>query len=143
MIPVQQRTFVNARYEPSFLAGGMTADNLHAILREAECGDTRNLFCLYRDVLVSCSHLQAEFAKRKAVVLGDPMSFLPHDKRNRAAIQAAAFVSESVGSCATWMPAMAHLLDSGLWPVSVVEKTYRPAYQPGRFVLDSLMPVPP
>jgi phage gp29-like protein len=57
----------------------VTADRLMAIINQAESGDTRELFALYRDIIASDNQIQTEFAKRKASVLGDTVNMVPWD----------------------------------------------------------------
>ncbi len=78
----------NFRGEPGFAANLMDVDNMRGILAAAEVGDTRMLFGLYRDVMISDSHLQTEFGKRKLAVLGDPISIQPADKSKPEDVQA-------------------------------------------------------
>jgi phage gp29-like protein len=138
--PTDRVTVVTSRYEPSAIAQTIDVDSLHSILRCAEAGDTRDLFRLYRDVLLSDSHLQAEFAKRKLAVLGDRMTFVPYDRQNAADVAAADAVRAMVSDCRSWFDANAHLLDSVLWPVSVVEKVYAPSGS--GYAIRELVPVP-
>lgn len=143
LIPVRTITRYDSRNEPSALAQTLDVDRVHQILRNAEAGDTSDLFALYRDVLLSDSHLQAEFTKRKLAVLGDPLSFQALDKSNPDDATNAAFIADQVSGCADWIMACSHLLDSCLWPVAVLEKVYRPSALPGqRYELARLVPVP-
>ena len=117
---------VNLRYEPSALSHGMDVDRVHSILRSAESGDTRNLFSLYRDIVLGDAHLQAEFAKRKLAVLGDAMTFQPFEANNQPDADAADAIRAMVSGCKNWRLACAHLLDSCLYPVALVEKVFAP-----------------
>lgn len=142
-VPVEPMPRMNLRYEPSFIAPGLDVDQVHAILREAESGDTRNLFCIYRDMVLSDAHTQQEFAKRKLAVLGDAISFVPADRTSADDAQAAEAVRAMVAGCANWINGCSHILESSLYPVSVTEKLFRPG-EPGEptFVLTDLLPVP-
>lgn len=143
MIPVQRISVFNPRNEPRALAQTLDVDLVHQILRNAEAGGTRELFALYRDVLISGSHLQGEFGKRKLAVLGDPLSFPAFDKKNPEDVAAALFISDQVGDFSGWMMACSHLLDSSLWPVAILEKVFRPSPRPGvSYELAALVPVP-
>lgn len=136
-------TVVNARTEPVGVASTVTVDRVHSILRAAEAGDTRPLFGLYRDIVLSHSHLQAEFAKRKLAVLGDPLRLAPFDKTQPADVDATRLVSQQIREHPDWIRACSHLLDSTLYPVAIVEKVFRISADP-RFVyeLAELVPVP-
>jgi phage gp29-like protein len=128
------------RNEPAFVANQLDVDRLHDILRQAEGGDTRALFALYRDVLLSDSHVQTEFAKRKLAVLGEAMSITPRDKKVPAEVEAAKFIEGFLDGIPGWLKACSHLLDSVLWPVAILEKVYR--VEGGAYVLDRLVVVP-
>lgn len=149
-VPTDPITVVNLRYEPSALAHGMDVDRLHSILRSAESGDTRDLFSLYRDIVLSDAHLQGEFSKRKLAVLGDAMSFQPFDATVSADADAAIAVRAMVSACKSWRIGCAHLLDASLYPVALVEKVFAADQTPapgdtGRslpFRLSRLVPVP-
>src|SRR5436190_11664617 len=71
------------------IAHTLTADKLHSILREAEAGNTRRLFALYRDVLASDDSLQSDFATRKLAVLGETPAVQPFDKKKAEDVRAA------------------------------------------------------
>jgi phage gp29-like protein len=137
------KAFYNARSEPQFMANRMDVDYLRGVLASAEAGNVRDLFALYRDVLVSDSHLQAEFDKRKLAVLGDAISIQPVDKTNPDDVQAAKAIAEMVTSTPRFLHACSHLLDSTLYPVALVEKVYKVSTKPGlRFEVAALNVVP-
>lgn len=138
--PTDQITVVDTRYEMPSLAHGLNVDKVHSIFDQAEGGYTLDLFTLYRDLIISDSHTQTEFSKRKLAVLGDAMEISPSDDDNPDDETAADEIKEQVRRIKGWLPALSHLLDSTLWPVSLVEKVFRPAG--GGFVLDRLVPVP-
>lgn len=138
-IPTAPMPAMSGRYEPSCVARMADVGYVHSVLMAAESGDTRELFALYRDVLMSTSHLQAELFKRKLAVLGDQISLQPLDDTPAAADVAAA-VKRDVLGCKRWRVANSHLLDSTLWPVAVVEKIFEPVA--GGYTLQALIPVP-
>ena len=138
--PTEQITVVDTRYETPSLAHGLNVDKVHSILDQAEGGYTLDLFTLYRDLIVSDSHAQAEFTKRKLAVLGDAMEIAPDNPDSEADQTAADEIKQQVKRVKGWLQALSHLLDSTLWPVSLVEKVFRP--EGGRFVLSRLVPVP-
>ena len=134
----------NVRGEPSFVANRLDVDGLRAIIAAAEVGDVRELFGLYRDVMMSDSHIQAEWSKRKLAMLGDPASVQPADKSKPEDVQArdaiAAMLEDNMEN---FVHACNHLLDGHLWPVSVIEKVFKTSTKPGlRFELDQLVVVP-
>lgn len=143
------RAKVNQRHEPANLSADVTVQKIQGYLRAAENGDTRQLFTLYRDLTAGGSHVQAEFAKRKLALLGDPRSVMPRDKKSAEDIKAAQACEQMITDCENWMDALIQLQDSVLWPVSVVEKIFRPAEEtmpgkiPLRYTLHRLEPVNP
>ena len=143
VVPTDPVTILSLRYEPSAIAQGMDVDRIHSILRSAESGDTREMFALYRDIVLSHSHLQGEFSKRKLAVVGDSLTFAPYTKSNAADVVAADAVRSMVSGCRSWLAGCVHALDSCLYPVAVVEKVFAAS---GRadipFTLKSLVPVP-
>lgn len=144
LFPQKRLTWYNQRYEVTSIAQYMDVDYVSSILEEAQAGDTTLLFALYRDILISDSHLQGEFTKRKLSLLGDSLSILPIDKKNPDDVAAARLVEDVVQGCSGWTAACSHLMDSTLYPVAVVEKVFKPSRRPGiRFELAELVPVPP
>jgi phage gp29-like protein len=138
-----KKEFYNARSEPGFAANRIDVENLRGILASAEAGNVRDLFGLYRDVLLSDSHLQAEFTKRKLAVLGDTISIQPVDRTNPDDVRASQAIADMVATTPRFLHGCSHLLDSCLYPVSILEKTYRPSTRPGlRFELAKLTAVP-
>jgi phage gp29-like protein len=135
--PADRVSVMSPLQELPNVAMTMTADRLVEILTAAENGDTRELFALYRDVVCD-SHIQAEFSKRKAAILGDPISLIPFDADNPQDV-AAKDLCEPLVSAQTFRDAFSHLLNSTLWPVSVVEKVY--AASGSGFTLSELVPV--
>jgi phage gp29-like protein len=143
VVPTDPVTILSLRYEPSAIAQGMDVDRVHSILRSAESGDTREMFALYRDIVLGHSHLQGEFAKRKLAVIGDTITFAPFDKTAPDDVIASDSVRAMVSGCQSWLTACLHALDSCLYPVSLIEKVFAST---GRadlpFALKSLVPVP-
>ena len=139
-IPVERKTVQDSRSETPSMAPGLSVDLIHSAISEAQAGSTRNLFALYRDMILSCSHLQAEITKRKLAVLGDALQYMAFDKKNADDVDAAMAIDSAVGDIRGWIRGCAFLLDSSLWPVTVVEKVYRS--QGGRYAIDQLIPVP-
>lgn len=140
MVPTRPAAAIDTRQEPPALANQMDAGRLMSILAAAEGGYTRDLFALYRDVIVADSHLQSELGKRKLAVLGDALSFAPFDKTAAADVQTAAEVSEAIRGVKGWTRACGALLDATLYPVAVIEKVFRPDGR--RYEIAALSPVP-
>ena len=140
MIPVRTITVTDSRAEPPSMARGITVELVHGVVSCAEQGQTRDLFALYRDMVLASSHLQTEFAKRKLAVLGDALQFLPFDKTAAIDVDAATAVESEISAFRGWIRACAFLLDASLYPVSVVEKLYKPTES--GYSIDGLTPVP-
>lgn len=137
-----QKTVVDFRREPAGMASQIDASVLYNAISMAEQGRTRELFALYRDMLVSDGHAQSEMAKRKLAVINEPLMFLPYEKGNAQDQEAADGVKDALSDCKNLFRGWTHLLDSCLYPVSVVEKvfTFDPSTQ--TFKLVRLVPVP-
>ena len=137
--PEDAITIVNPVHELPSELRNMTADRVLAIIAQAENGDTRQLFTLYRDLFSADTHIISEFGKRKAAILGDVASVTPYDKKaeddHGTKDACAALVdTEPFNTMMTW------LLNATLYPVSVVEKVYRPTAD--GYTLHKVVPVP-
>lgn len=121
----------------------LTAEKIAGILTEAEQGNTKQLFALYRDVLVAGSHLQGELSKRLLSVLGAKWEIVPDEAENADDVAAAKILKDQLKATTGFLDVCAHLLKSSTWPVALVEKTFRPSTRPGlRFDIAALRPVP-
>ncbi len=105
----------------------LDADVLLEIMREAECGNTTRLFSVYRDLVLSDSHIQAEWNKRVIAVIGDSLATQPFDKQNADDVAADEFIKTNVIGHETWVGMLTALMQGHLWPVAVVEKVFAPA----------------
>lgn len=123
---------------PSCLRG-MTAAGMMAVVELAEAGDTRELFALYRDIIASDTHIQAEFSKRKDAVLGDSIAVLPWDKKLHGDLLAASTCSPLTDETA-FNDLVSWLLNATLYPVAVAEKVFSPSGTGYR--LARIVPVP-
>ncbi len=121
----------DGRFEPDHLAHTLTADRIHAILRQAENGNTTDLFTVYRDMVLGDTHIQSEFTKRKLAVLGMPMAIMPGGAATPEDEAAAELVRQAWDAMPGKIDALSHLLDAALWPVAILEKVYRPSNLPG------------
>jgi len=139
---LRQRTRIdNSREQPS-MASEIDANVLYNAISMAEQqGRTRELFSLYRDMLVSDGHAQSEFAKRKLAVINEPFLVLPFDKKDAQDIQTAQAVESAIADAEDLIRSWSHLLDSSLYPISVAEKVYS-VDAAGAFRLNRLVPVP-
>jgi phage gp29-like protein len=143
ILPTHTRVIHRQHQEPLPESRYMDVDELHTILKLAETGHVERLFGLYRDILSSHSHTQAEFMKRKLAVIGDPMNFTPKDPDDQAQIDFVSGVKEHLESMPNWLEILTHFLDSTLYPVAITERTYRESRKPGwRYEIGELSQVP-
>jgi phage gp29-like protein len=144
LLPTKTRWMTDdARQEPAALAHTLDVDKLGSILRSAESGDMEDLFSLYRDIISGHSHVQAEFGKRKLAVVGDEPVFTAKDKDNPADVTVSKDTEEQLSALPNWLDVQLHLLDSTLFPLSLVEKIYRPSMRDGwMYEIAELRPVP-
>lgn len=122
--PTSRRTVVLYQPVPPPVAAYMDVDRAGAILSGTDHGDSRDYFSLCEDIILSDSHLQAEFTKRKLAVLGDPVNVAPANPKSADDQLAAAVVRDQIDGLPCWMDACSALLDSTLLPVAVAEKLY-------------------
>jgi len=132
-------TVLDPRRELPSMVRYMSADRLSGIIEQAQNGDTRELFALYRDVITNDNQVRSEFMKRKIAVLGDPVSVVPFRKGEQADVEASAFCSEVLDN-PTFSDAESWLMNATLYPVAVVEKVFE-AMPGGGFALKALVPV--
>lgn len=139
----RREVLLGGRHEPAAIAQTMDAGRIGDILRDAESGNMRDFFSLARDVVSGHGHTLAEFGKRKLAVLAETQTITAGDEEDEAQQALAEAVGSHLEDLSSWFPGMVHLLDSTIYPVSVVEKVYKPSSKPGwRFELSELKPVP-
>ena len=136
-IPFHVKGRISGWGEPPNLSTVTTdVTKIQGYIRMAERGDTYNLYAFYRDQILGISHLQAEVAKRKMVVVGQPFSLQPYDKENADDKKACDVIKAMIDCCENWNEGLMHLSDSHIWPAVVTEKIYADV-EPGS-PLDSL-----
>ena len=141
-VPTEENVQFNHLNATQRLAATLDVDRVHQILDAAERGDTDDLFTLYRDIIISDSHIQAELTKRKLAVLGDNLSIQPYDKDSELDQASADFCEAVINDVAGWNDALIHMLDSTVYPVAVIEKVYEGTQDPTRpFRLKKLVKV--
>jgi phage gp29-like protein len=127
-VPGKQTKFLSPRFEPSNISQNATVREIQDAIREAENGETQNLFRFYRDVLLGDDHIQSEINTRKLAMLSQPLAIMPKDKNNPDDVKLAAAVNAAKDDCENWNEGMISLMDSNCgWPVSIVERLYKPA----------------
>lgn len=113
--------------EPPSLAQSMTAAKLQSILRAAENGETLELFSLYREIRLGHAHTAAILTQRFLGVLNQTLNIVPRtegDANDERAATAARILAKQGG----WQVGLlSNLLLGHLYPVSVIEQSYRPA----------------
>ena len=153
IIPQKRVTVINPWADQPTMTERISAERVQEIIQSAQAGDPRDLYALYRDIVLTDSHVQSEMNKRKLAVIGDALTIAPKDKKNPDDVAAAKVINDLVedmsvpnpddpSSC-SWLRACSHLMDSTMFPVSVVEKIFRPANDPSlRYELNELIGVP-
>lgn len=150
-IATTRRAVITGVGEPLNLSTTLDASRIQAAIRQAERGDTWQLFTIFRDMESGYTHLQNEFAKRKLCVVGQPHTILPKDKNSKDDKKAVAVIEEMIEHCENWDDALSHLLSATLWPVAVMEKIFAGVgvsekgeyVNPVRFRLRKLEPISP
>ena len=103
----------------------------------------QDFFALCRDIIGGHGHTQAEFGKRKRAVLNESQTISARDKKNPVQVEMAKAIATHLEDLPEWQSVLGHLLGATLYPVSVVEKVFKPSNRPGwRWEIDRLIPVP-
>jgi len=126
-VPMHVKARISGWGEPPNLST-VTQDvtKIQAYLRMAERGDTYNLFAFYRDSILGNSHIQSEMAKRKMVVVGQPYSIQPYDKKNADDVKSAEVIKAMIDDCENWDEGLTAVADAQVWPMSCTEKIFEP-----------------
>ncbi len=142
-LPQQIQTVNDYRNEMPSTLLALNADRLHAAIQNAEQGTTWELFSIYRDCLIADSHLQGVINTRFLAVLGDEPMISPVNPENPDDVSAAEAIKAAVDRLPDFMGLCADLLWGTVWPLAMVERTYKPAEVPG-LVYDwaDIAPVP-
>lgn len=140
-VPIHKRARLSGWAETPALAPTMDVEKIQAVLRAAERGDVTQLFTLYRDMELNFSHLQNEWQKRKASIVGKPHVLIPADKNNAQDVAACEFIADQIDYCENWEDGLIHLLSAQLYPLAVVEKIFLPSERGNRFDFRRFDPV--
>lgn len=140
LTPTKRITGFDPRQQPTGLVARADVQQVHAWLEAADAGNPAELFALYQEIVLTDSHLQSEFSKRKLALLGDAMAVLSAKKGDAEADTAATAITEMLAGCDSFLDACKHLMDATIWPVAVVEKVFA-VRGPGYALID-LVPVP-
>jgi len=142
-LPMTQETVIDSRNQPLSVLPGMTADSYHAAITLAEQGDTEQLFTFYRDALTADSHLQSVIATRFLAVIGEDVNFQAVDPKNKDDVRAKDEIQAAVERLPDFMGVCRDLLWGHIWPLSMVERTYKQSSEPGlRYDWRDLVAVP-
>ncbi len=148
--PATKRTkFLSPRYEPSNITSNAKVQTIQAAIRDAENGQTQDLFRFYRDVLLSDDHIQGCLNTRKLAMLSQPMAVLPEDKNNPDDVSLVKAILRMKSDCENWNAGMLALMDGCFWPNAIVERLVRPADAPRpgepslQYTLRKFVPVNP
>jgi len=124
-LPFVKRALLSPRFEPPNVSTSAEVSAVQSMIRAAEGGDPGRLFSYYRDLTLSGSHVQSEFAKRKLALLGDACAILPANKTNADDLRAAQAIRQCIADCENWLDGLIFLQDSCLYPVSVIEHLFK------------------
>ncbi len=125
-IPVGVASAISSASEPPSLLAGLSAERIHSAVSAAESGDTTNLFSIYRDALIADTHLAGEIDKRFIAILGDdPVVKAKSDKPED--ILAADVIARAIDRVPDFIGMCADLLWGTMWPLAMVERTYKRA----------------
>jgi len=130
-LPRQLDTLVDGRNEPQSTLSTLTAERVHAAIISAELGDTRELFAIYRDVLVSDTHIQSVIETRFLAVIGDDPMIAPANKEKADDVIAAEAIKGAVDRLPDFLGLCQDLLWGNVWPLAMVERVYQPSNEPG------------
>ncbi len=123
-VPTSIRSGMSGISVPPNLSTNVDVGRIQSILRSSERGEPWQYYALCRDMELGYPHLQAEWSKRKAVVIGQQQTVVPHDINSPEDVKAALAVEEMIDGCDNWSDGIKHLLDATLYPSSTAEKIY-------------------
>ena len=139
-------TPISDRNEISVNFAGLTVDSVASAVRQSENGNSAPFWRLCRTFILQDAHIQSELFKRKNAVLGDELIVTPWSNA-KPDVDAAKAAEAMLANLPSLLSAMMHLMDSVVYPLSMVEKVFGPA-DPSRpelgrrTALVELVPVP-
>ena len=125
-VPTRRLARMSGMGEPQNINQSIDVARIQSALRAAERGDTWLFFTIVEYMIASYSHLQAEWSKRKGVIVGQPYSLIPYEKGNSDDEIAVKVIRQMIDSCRNWREGCLHLLDATLMPLSAAEKVFEP-----------------
>lgn len=129
-MPTTPETVRDPLNEPPSTLPTLSADSLHEAITSAEMGDTRLYFAACRDALLADTHLLGLIGTRFNAVIGDDEVILPASKAV-ADIAAADAIRAAIERMEDFSGLVQSLLWGHVWPLSLVERTYKTASHPG------------
>ncbi len=129
------------------LSANFDMQKVQSAFRAAERGDTTQLFAYYRDFFIGTGITAAQLSKRKLATISEPFKIIPHDKNDDDDVLAADCIEAILNDCEYFNIAVLHLMNSILYPVSIIEKTFVQSdinefgELPIRYKLNKLAPV--
>lgn len=147
----QRQARISGLGQPQYIASTLDVQRIQNALRSAERGDTWLLFTIFRDMVASYGHLQAQWAKRKAVITGNSETLIPADPDNEDDKIACEVIKQIINNCDNWRIGLTHLLDATLYPLAAAEKIWEEVGQaqsikykyPLRYRLKEIAPIDP
>lgn len=139
-------TPISDRNEIPLSFAGMDVDQVASVIRQSENGNSAPFWRMCRTIILNDAHIQSELFKRKNAVLGDDLTVTPWSNAQKD-VEAADAAEAMLTNLPSLMPALMHLMDSVVYPISIVEKVFGPAdpFRPElgrRTALVELVPVP-
>ena len=125
---------------------GLTVDSVASAVRQSEYGNSAPFWRLCRTFILQDAHIQSELFKRKNAVLGDELIVTPWSNA-KPDVDAAKAAEAMLTNLPSLLPALMHLMDGVVYPVTLAEKVFGPA-DPARpelgrrTALVELVPVP-
>lgn len=107
------------------LSHNFTMEKVQGAFRAAENGDVRMLFTYYRDFFLGSGIVVAEISKRKLSTISEPFTLLPASK-SPDDVKAAKVIEQLLNRCSSFRPALNHMMNSVVYPIAVIEKTFEP-----------------
>ena len=125
-VATERRARESGLSQVQYLATQMDVQRLQNAMRAAERGDVYLLNTYIRDMIVSNPHLNAEWGKRKMVIIGQPLSLTPVDPKDSDDVIATKVIAEASENCDNWQTGLKDLLDGTLKPLAAAEKIFEP-----------------
>lgn len=144
-LPTKRTDRTSGLSQVAFQSTTIDVQRLQACLRSAERGQTWQFYSFVRDMVAGFPHLNAEWAKRKMVIVGQSLSLIPPAGEDETGCNV---IREAIENCGNWQDGLQHLLDATLFPMAAAEKIWDAVPSSGnrfkflkRFSLKEIAPV--